>query len=423
MKSPIFVRGEGAKLVDSNGEFWLDGASGTFNVPMGYGNEEITKQLEQGVSLPFLSSPFVARQMEEVVSKLCELAPGDLTHGSARDITGSSANERAIKAAQKASGESDVLSLFLSHHGQSSWMTAISGNAYRRRDIIDSRSPHSLKVPAPYCYRCHFKARYPSCGFLCVESINDYIEYASSGSIACFIVEPVLGNGGNIVPPPGYFEQLRKLCDERNICLIADEVQTGVGRTGYFFGSEALGLEPDMAVLAKGLGGVGLPIAAVIHREEYDVLESYEHASTGAGGLLGLSAAATTIDAVSDPEFLADIRRRGEILGEMLEELSHRYRVIGDVRGLGMMWGIEMVDPDTGAPAPELAMSIIESAFEQHNLVLRISRPPNRGNVIKVRPPLVTTEEELEQIVLRIDTTLAEFTGTQRKAQHAIGGL
>jgi 4-aminobutyrate aminotransferase len=361
--------------------------------------------------------------MGEVVGRLCDLAPGELTHGSVRDITGTSANERAIKAAQKASGKSDVFSLFLSHHGQSSWMTAISGNAYRRRNIIEARSPNSVKVPAPYCFRCHYRARYPSCGFLCVEAINDYIEYASSGLIACFIVEPVLGNGGNIVPPDGYFQRLRQLCDEHQICLIADEVQTGVGRTGYFFGSEAMGLRPDMIVLGKGLGGVGLPVAAVIHHERYDVLEPFEHASTGAGGLLGLAAAAYTVDTVSDPALLSDIRRRGHYLGEMLSALKSRYNVIGDVRGLGMMWGIELVDPEDGSPDVDLTLAIARHAFNDHRLILRTSRPPNRGNVIKVRPPLVTSEADLEEIVAKVALVLADLVGTPKVVRHAIRSL
>lgn len=404
---PHFVRGSGVFLYTECGQEWLDCASGTFNVPLGYSNPEIVEALINNAQLPFVSSPFVARRVGEVIDRLCKLAPGRISTGMMKDITGSSANEAAIKAAQKASGKTDVLSLFYSHHGQSAFSTAISGNAYRRKDIPAARTTVSTKVPAPYCYRCHYRTKFPGCGLLCVEAINDHIECATNGQVACFIVEPVLGNGGNIVPPPGYFQRLRQLCDEHDIQLIADEVQTGLGRTGEFFGSDSVGLTPDMIVLSKGLGGIGLPIAAVLFDQKHATLQGYEHSTTGAGGILGIEAACKTIDEIAKPGFLEGVRERGALLGRQLLELCDKYPVIGDVRGLGMMWGLEVIRPDDGQPNNKLAIEIISRALHEEHLILRVSRPSDKGNVIKVRPPLVVSEEEIDAIIRKLDRILA----------------
>jgi 4-aminobutyrate aminotransferase len=219
------------------------------------------------------------------------------------------------------------------------------------------------------------------------------------------IIEPILGNGGNIIPPAGYFKRLRKLCDEYNIILIADEVQTGIGRTGYMFASELFDIQPDMITLAKGLGGIGVPVAAVLMQSRLNVLEKHEHSFTSGSNLISVTAAKSTLEVVSEPGFLDDVKRKGEILGGLLQDLAMKYPSIGEARGVGLMWGLEMVG-DNNEPDTDKTNAIIDRAFTDEHLILRGSRY-GFGNVVKVRPSLTTTEDELVEIVERLDSVLA----------------
>lgn len=400
-----FKYGEGITLVNESGEAYLDGVSGTFNLSLGYNHPVVVEKVQEQVGqLSHMSSSFTETYVSEVLDRLLDLAPAGIDTGWMRDITGSTANECAVKIAQKSTESTDVVSLFLSHHGQTQFATGISGNAFRRKGFPNSTASNHLHVPAPYCYRCHYKSSYPGCGFQCVEAIADHIQYGSSGSVACMIVEPILGNGGNIVPPPGYFQQLRKLCDEYGMMLIADEVQTGIGRTGYMFASELFDIQPDIITLAKGLGGIGVPVAAVLMKSRLNVLEKHEHSFTSGSNLISLAAAQSTLDVVAQPEFLDDVKLKGEILGSLLNELPSKHKCIGDVRGVGLMWGIEIVDED-GAPDVRKANAIIDAAFSDQRLILRGSRY-GYGNVVKVRPALVATDDEITEIVERLDAVL-----------------
>jgi 4-aminobutyrate aminotransferase-like enzyme len=394
---PRFSYGRGLRLITENGVEFLDAVSGTFNLPLGYDDPRVVEAvIDQLRKCAHVSSSYSAPYAQAVLDALLELAPDNLGSGWMRDITGSTANECAIKIAQKSTGKTDVLSFHLSHHGQTLFTTAISGNAFRREAFPASRSAMSVKVPAPYCYRCPLKTTYPGCGFACVETIADTLEYAGNGSVACMIVEPVLGNGGNIVPPPGYFDALSQFCRQHDILLIADEVQTGIGRTGAMFASETFGIRPNIMTLGKGLGGVGIPATAVLMEERLDVLEKHDHSFTSGGNMLAIAAARATIEIVGDPAFLANVRRNGAVLESLLRSLGEQFRCVGDVRGVGLMWGLEIVG-ENGAPAPELATRIIELAESRHHLILRGSRY-GFGNVVKVRPALIATPDDLDEI-------------------------
>lgn len=399
--------GSGLLLVREDGVELLDAVSGTFNLPLGYNHPHVVEAVKRQVEkITHVSSSFVGPHVQELLQRLLALAPPGIDAGWVRDVVGSTAVECAIKMAQKYTGATDVISLFYSHHGQTQMTTALSGNSSRRRGFVNPMSAYSLRVPAPYCYRCFYRAKHPGCAFRCVTAIRDFIKHASNGRVACIIVEPILGNGGNIVPPEGYFEMLHKLCREESILLIADEVQTGIGRTGYMFASEALGLRPDIVVLAKGLGGIGLPIASVLMRSEINVLQPSEHSFTSGSNMLGVAAALATLDVVADQVFLREVRRKGEMLGQMLAELRRRFHFVGDARGRGMMWGLEIVCPD-GAPDVERTRAILAVALERHRLILRSSQY-GEGNVVKIRPALIATDDDLAEIVTRLTATLKE---------------
>jgi 4-aminobutyrate aminotransferase-like enzyme len=398
------LRGHGLWLHGPDGDY-LDGVSGTFNLPLGYDHAAVVHAVNTQLSrVAHVSSHLAPDAAAPLKQQLLAFAPSPLREKGAvwlRDVIGSTAVEGAIKIAQKATGKGDVISLFLSHHGQTIYTTAIAGNAFRRENQPDAVSAHSLKVPGPYCHRCFYDASYPGCGLRCATKLQDFIEHASSGRVAAVIVEPVQGNGGNIVPPTGYFAELRKVCDRNGMLMIVDEVQTGIGRTGCMYACETFGIEPDLIVLAKGLGGIGLPIGAILMRSELAVLEPHEHSFTSGANLLALAAAETTLDVIGATGFLAGVRRKSVLLGRGLRALAaDSHGRISDVRGVGFMWGLEFVDAQ-GRPSAEVAARVVERALREHRLVLRTSRY-GFGNVVKVRPALIASEAELIEICERL---------------------
>lgn len=397
-EAPRFVEGRGLRLIDEAGTEYLDAVSGTFNLPLGYDHPRVVAAtVEQLHRCAHMSSSFSRPYADELLVGLLAEAPPNIDAGWVRDLTGSTANECAVKVAQKSTGQRDVVSLHLSHHGQTVFTTTLSGQSFRRGSFPVLATSPGPKVPAPYCYRCPYGQTYPGCGLLCAEAVHDAVRYESSGSVACMIVEPVLGNGGNIVPPPGYFEALGAICEETGMLLIADEVQTGIGRTGQMFACETLDVPAHLITLAKGLGGIGVPAAAVLMESRLDVLEQFEHSFTSGGNMLALAASKATLEVVGEPGFLEGVRRRGELLGGLLRDLATRHPAIGDVRGVGMMWGLEIVDGD-GGPDVEMTRRIIHAAESCHRLVLRGSSY-GFGNVVKVRPALIASEDDLVEIV------------------------
>jgi 4-aminobutyrate aminotransferase len=402
-----FSAGRGLRLIREDGAEFLDGVSGTFNVPLGYDHPKVVDAvIEQLRKCAHMSSSYSAPYARSVLIKLLSVAPPNIGAGWMRDLTGSTANECAIKIAQKSTGKRDVLSLHQSHHGQTVFTTSISGEAFRRAAFPIIPNASSIKVPPPYCYRCPYDSVYPGCGLLCAERIYDAIEYGSSGSVACMIVEPVLGNGGNIVPPPGYFSAVAQIAKNTGMLLIADEVQTGIGRTGQLFACDTLGVKANIITLGKGLGGIGIPTAAVLMESRLDVLEPYEHSFTSGGNMLALAATKATLEVIQENGFLDRVRDRGRFLERQLRPLGELYACVGDVRGLGMMWGLEIVGPGK-RPDPDKTNRIIRCAESSQHLILRGSKY-GFGNVIKVRPALVATEDDLIEIVERLSRAIQE---------------
>jgi 4-aminobutyrate aminotransferase len=397
------VDGRGLYLRTAGGRTLLDGCSGTFNLPLGYSYPSIVSATRGQLSrVVHVSSELLTAQAAELAELLVAATPPYLDRVWLRDLTGSTAVEGAIKAAQIATGRSEIVSLFYSHHGQTIFSTAISGNAFRRRRIAATHTVASLKIPAPYCLRCFYEQSYPSCQLLCARRLSEFLEFASSGSIAALIVEPILGNGGNIVPPPGYLAELQSLCRERGILVIADEIQTGVGRTGEFLASTNMGLEPDIVVLGKGLGGIGLPISAIMMRSSLNEMLQWEHSFTSGGNLLALAAAIETVKTITASGFLESVRERGRRLGEGLVAALCGLSAIREIRGVGMMWGVELLDGEEGR---RLANRVREVALRDFDLVVRTSRY-GFGNVVKVRPALIATEGEIDEIVRRLSAAI-----------------
>ncbi|WP_372426178.1 aspartate aminotransferase family protein [Salinarimonas chemoclinalis] len=394
------VRGSGVRLYDSDGNAFIDCAAATFNLSLGYSHPEVLEAMrEQADKLIHVTSSFRTDPIDALAHNLAAVAPDGLSLVNPKVGGGSEANEGAIKMAQRATGRSQVITLFRAHVGQTLMMSSMSGNAFRR-EPFPVELPGSLQVPDPYCHRCFYDKSPESCGRFCVDKIDDFIEFASTGRVAAILVEPISGNGGNIVPPEGYFQKLRELCDRHDIMLIFDEIQTGIGRTGHMFAAQHFGVTPDAITTAKGLGGIGAQVAAIITTERMGGLPSDQHSFTYGSNLLAAAAANKTLEIVGRPEFLANVRATGAHIMGRLAQIAERFPFVGDVRGVGLMIGFEIVGPGN---APDVARTnaLAQKAME-HGLILRTSRY-GRGNVLKIRPPLILTLDEAEEICERLE--------------------
>ncbi|UKD51070.1 aspartate aminotransferase family protein [Amycolatopsis sp. FU40] len=398
-------RGEGIYLYDLEDKEYIDCASATFNLSLGYGHPAVVSAIQQqAAELIHVTSSFQSAPISDLVRRLVEISPKNLTKVHLKVSGGSEANEGAVKMAQYATGKKDVITLFRSHLGQTMMMASLSGNAFRRQPF-PLTYPGGLHVPDPYCFRCFYGQTRETCGLMCVDRIDDFIEFASSGRVAAVMVEPVSGNGGNIVPPDGYFQQLRKFCDERDIALIFDEIQTGIGRTGQMFAAQHFDVQPDAITVGKGLGGAGAQVAGILTNERLAGLPGNHHSFTYGANLLAAAAANATVDIIRQPEFLANVRSVGNHILARLAELKKSYPAIGDVRGIGLMLGMEIIEPDN-SPAVK-ATNHLAAAAQRHGLIIRTSRY-GYGNVLKIRPPLIMTHDEADIVCDRLEMLFRE---------------
>ncbi|MGW4895645.1 aminotransferase class III-fold pyridoxal phosphate-dependent enzyme [Kitasatospora sp. NPDC004240] len=389
------VGGEGVYLYAEDGRRYLDCSSGTFNLSLGYAHPEIVATVrEQAGQLIHVTSKFQTGPLNALVSKLAEVSPANLTRVHLKSASGSDANESAVKIAQVHTGNSDVVTLFRGHLGQTLGMIGASGAAFRRTPF-PSHLPGVVHVPDPHCLRCFYGQERATCGLLCVERINDFIDYASTGRVACVVLEPISGNGGNVVPPDGYLQALKDLCEERGIVLVFDEIQTGFGRTGRMFAADHFGVAPHMMTFGKGLGGSGMPIAGILTEDRLAGVEGHHINSTFGGNVLAAAAALKTLEVIGRPGFLENVRDVGAYVLDRLRDLATRVPFVREVRGVGLMIGIDIVDGE-GRPDPKLTNHLAELGME-HGLLLRTSLY-GHGNVLKVRPALIMTRQEADEM-------------------------
>jgi len=394
------VDAEGLYVRDKDGNEFMDCSAGTFNLSLGYRHPAVVKAIkEQADKMIHVSSSYQTHPINEMTSTLAELAPAGLDHVHPKVSGGSSANEGEIKMAQRVTGRTEVITLFRAHVGQTMAMTALSGNQFRKTPF-PTLPRFGIQVPDPYCYRCFYGKEPETCGLLCADRIVDFIEYASQGEIAAVLIEPISGNGGNIVPPEGYLQRVREICDARGIKLIFDEVQTGIGRTGRMFASEHFGVVPDAITVAKGLGGSGAQVAAIITNDGLLGLEPDHHSFTYGSNLIAAAAANATLKIIREPAFLQNVTIVGDYIMQRMRALQAQVPIIGDVRGVGLMIGLELIDADGSENVA--ATNHIAKMARKYGLLMRTSRY-GRGNVLKIRPALNITLDEAETMCDRLE--------------------
>ena len=349
----VMVRGEGVFLYDLDGKRYLDFSAQYSAAILGHGHPEMLDHLErQARRLVGVSSMFITQERVELAERLAQVAPPGLAR-SLFGCTGSDANELALKVAKIVRGGGKIIGLWRAYHGATAGSAAATGKAETIQTtpaIYELLPPGFIHTSPAYCYRCDFQAAYPGCGLLCLEYLKRTAGQIGYENVAAIILEPIIAGGGVIVPPPGYLQELRAFCDRTGILLILDEVVTGMGRTGALFACQHEGIRPDVLVLGKGLTAGYIPGSAVLVSEEIGkkVDPFHLHGHTHSGYPLMAAAALKTLEILERDRLVEHAATMGKVLGAGLLELQKRHACVGDVRGRGLLWGIELVRPGSG---------------------------------------------------------------------------
>ena len=397
------VRGEGQYVWDDAGNRYLDCFGGVLTVSVGHANPKVNAAIiEQVKTLSHTSTLYANKPQSDLAEKLAQIAPGRLKK-SFFTSSGTEADDTAIHAAKLATGRHEIVVLRHSYSGRSATaLTAVGHSTWRP---LPPQIAGIVHARAPYCYRCPFKLTYPECGLACANDLEELIMTTTTGEIAAFMAEPILGVGGFIVPPPGYFERAVEITRNHGGLFIADEVQTGWGRTGdKWFGIEHWDVEPDIITSAKGMGN-GVPIGMTTATPE--VADAYPGLtfSTFGGNPVSMAAALAVIKVIEEEDLKRNAAEVGGYFRERLEGLKEKYPVIGDVRGMGLMQAIELVkDRETKEPDPQSVLKVFEETKRRGVL---IGKGGLYANVIRTGLMLNSTKETVDELIEALDAGLA----------------
>lgn len=397
--------GSGPMVEDVDGNRYLDFMAGIAVSATGYNHPKVVAAVQEQAArfLHICGSDFYFEGMAALAERLAALAPGPSPKRVFLTNSGTEAVEGAIKLARYATGRTGLVAFKGAFHGRTTGALALTSSKARQRAGMGPFLPDVHHVAYGYCLRCEYGKRFPECGLHCVSHIERDLfgRHLDPQGVAAIFVEPVQGEGGYIVPPPGWLQGLRELCDRNGILLVMDEVQSGVGRTGKLWACEHAGVEPDILLTAKGLGS-GMPIGAFVAKDAVTTWKKGAHGSTFGGNPVCVAAALATLDLVE-----GGLRENARVMGERLmaglRRLAEKHPVIGDIRGLGLMIGVEFVrDRTTMEPNPHAVERLVQGAFERGLLLLGAG-----PNALRLAPPLVVDAEDVDIGLGVIDEVLS----------------
>jgi 4-aminobutyrate aminotransferase/(S)-3-amino-2-methylpropionate transaminase len=407
----VWAEARGANVIDADGNRYVDLSAGFAVSAVGHAHPRVVEAGQRQLArLPHgMGDLFPTREKIALGEKLAALTPGDLQH-SIFGLNGSDAIEAAIKTALIATGRSRVLAFSSGYHGMSLGALGVSG--YRddfRRPFAGFAGRQELRLPYAHCGACPLGLRHPECGLACARYVDHLLGDDTSGSedIAAIVVEPIQGRGGDIVPPAGWLRALRDLCDRRGILLIADEIYTGFGRTGRWWGCDHDGVVPDLICVGKAMGG-GFPISACVGRPA--VMEAWGtskgesiHTATFLGNPLGCAMALAAIEVIESEGLVDRAQQLGARLRDGLTAALHHLPWVGPVRGAGLMLGVPLVD-EAGQPRPGGGVTAMQRLL---NLGFIVSPGGPQGDVMSLSPPFVLTETQADAFVEACGIALA----------------
>lgn len=422
---PAVQYGKGVFLYDEHGKAYLDGCSGAVTAGIGHGVREITDaMLEQAAKVSFVyRSQFSSEPAERLAKKLSEFAPGN-DYWAFFVNSGSEATETAMKVAiqhwqeKGRRGKNIVLSRRMSYHGITLGALSMSGHVLRRRRFVPLLEDFPVVAP-PYCYRCPFGKTYPDCKLACADDLETAIRRIGAEHIAAFIAEPIVGAaGGAVVPPEGYYRKIKDICERNEMLFIADEVMTGIGRTGTMFAMEHWSVEPDLIALGKGMSAGYTPIAATLVKDcvmepilqgSKSIMSGHTYSANPQSAAVSLA----VLEYIEKHRLVEAAQTKGRYLLEKLTRSAERCDIIGDVRGKGLLLAVEFVADRTAklpfSPETGVTSRFIDKAFEKGLLVYPAAGGvEGAGDAVIIAPPFVITEDEMDLLVRLFETTVRE---------------
>ncbi len=396
-------RGERQYVYDGAGRQYLDFFGGIATVSSGHAIPEINNAIKEQLDrITHTSTLFLIRSQIELAERIKSMVPQKLSKVFFTN-SGTEANEAAFLVTTLHRGSNELIALRHSYHGRSFATINASGQRPWRSSTLSPLQVHY--VGNPYCYRCPWEKTYPSCDLLCARDVEAVIQTTTSGNPAAFIAEPIQGVGGFVTPPPEYFKRVKEILDRWGVPFICDEVQSGWGRLGVAdFGFQAFGVEPDVVVFAKGLAN-GIPIGGIVATDELASSIRSLTLSTFGGNPIATTAALANLNYIVTNNLRENARVVGAYLKEHLQELAERHQMIGDVRGMGLMIGVELVhDRATKEPAPDLASRVLDEAKERG---LIVGKGGLYANTLRICPPLIVTKSDVDAAVRILDEAFA----------------
>ena len=391
----VAVEARGSILKDIEGREYIDFVSQTSGTAgVGSGHPKVLDAIKKQADLMLHNSAWLINIPKvELSEKLAKITPPKLKlfHYLGG---GGEANEFALHLAMRHTGRKEAISLYMGYHGASIAMLNLGQTAHRRGlpSVAGFR-----QIPPAYCYRCFYSLKYPECDYRCARFLEDKIRYETYGEVAALIMEPIPANGGHLNPPDkNYFKIIREICDKYGIVLIFDEIQTGLGRTGKMWASDYYETHPDILVLGKGIGG-GMPlgVAAISSDITMPSDEDQEIISTFSGSALMCAAASAVLDIVEEEKLPQRVEKMGVLVKTRLDQMKQNHPIIGDIRGSGLFWGVELVkDRITKEKALKEAVDVCVKSRER-GLSVIISGKAGIGNVINIKPPMTISEDIL----------------------------
>jgi 4-aminobutyrate aminotransferase len=402
----VMDHGKGSIVWDVDGNCYIDFNAGIAVTVTGHAHPDVVRAIQEqaGQFIHMSGTDFYYPVQIELAEKLNTLAPGPAPKKLFFTNSGAETIEAAIKLARYATGRSRFLAFYGAFHGRTMGALALTASKHVQRQGFAPLMPGVTHVPYGYCYRCPFNLKYPDCDIACVDYIEETIfrQAIPPDEVAAIFMEPIQGEGGYVVPPPGWHERLRTLADRYDILLVADEIQTGMGRTGHWFAIEHWGVVPDIVCLAKGIAS-GLPLGAMIARADLMTWPPGAHGNTFGGNPIACAASLATLRLI-EGSLMENAARMGAHMLDRLQEMQPHHPTMGEVRGKGLMIGVELVrDKATKERAPDLRNEVIQQAFKKGLLILGCG-----PNTVRFMPALTIGQETADAGLAIFEEALTE---------------
>jgi 4-aminobutyrate aminotransferase len=403
---PLAIQsGKGCIIRDVDGNEYIDLNSGLVCLNVGHSHPKVVEAIKQQLDrfLHYSVTDFLYREVVDVAEKLVKITPGNWEKKVFFSNSGAESVEAGAKLARWHTRKQLYIAFISDFHGRTfGGMSFTASKPVQRRHFFPL-VPGVTHVPYAYCYRCPFKLTYPDCHYWCVDFIDEYVlqKYVPPEEVAAFVFEPIQGEGGYVVPPPEYFPRLKKLADKYGILLMDDEVQAGMGRTGKWFAIDHWGVEPDIVCIAKSIAA-GLPLGATVARASIMDWEGGSHASTFGGNPVSCAAASAVVDAIQNEGMRENATKQGTHALKRLEELKENSEIVGDVRGKGLMIGVELVEDKTSkTPAAKKAEEVMMRSWKRGVAIITCGK-----STLRIAPPLLITRELIDSALDIVEDTV-----------------